>query len=362
MTTETTPAGPAAMEGDGGYNRRSAVQAAGASPAVPLLEQAAREVALPGADAPIVIADYGSSEGRNSLAPLAAALQVLRARTDPSREISVVHTDLPGNDFNALFRLLASDPASYMRHDQRVFASAVGRSFYEQVLPAASVTLGWSGWAVQWLSRTPARIPDQVQIAYSRDEPARAAFARQAADDWETFLTHRATELRPGARLVILTMARTDAGDFGYRPLLEAMYGSLRAQVAEGLIGEDEAARMAIPTVGRTRAEFSAPFSTGRFAGLSLHAIDLFEGKDQLWHAFARDGDALAYGARWAAFSAASVLPTLAQNLDVGGQDSRAARFVARMEADMASRLAAAPEPMLIPLAALVIARDVDQA
>lgn len=329
---------------------------------MPLLEQAAREVALPDPDAPIVIADYGSSEGRNSLAPIAAAIQILRARTDPTREISVVHTDLPDNDFNALFRLLAGDPASYTRHDPRVFASAVGRSFYGQVLPTASVTLGWSGWAVQWLSRTPARIPDHVQVACSRDEPARAAFARQAAEDWETFLTHRGRELRPGGRLVILTMERTDAGDFGYGPLLEAMYGSLRAQVAEGLIGDDEAARMAIPTVGRTRAEFSAPFSTGRLAGLGLQAIDLFEGEDRLWQAFARDGDAHAYGARWAAFSAASVLPTLAHNLASGGHGDRAARFVARMEADMASRLAAAPEPMLIPLAALVLVRGEDEA
>jgi hypothetical protein len=357
MSAVATPAGPAAMEGDGGYNRRSAVQAAGASPAVPLLEQAAREVALPGADAPILIADYGSSEGRNSLVPMSAAIGILRGRTDPLREISVVHTDLPGNDFNALFRLLDADPESYTAGEPEVFASAVGRSFYEQVLPTESVTLGWSGWAVQWLSRTPARIPDHVQIACSRDEPARVAFARQAAKDWEKFLAYRGRELRPGGKLVVLTMARTAAGDFGYGPLLEAMYASLREQVDEGLIEEDEAARMAIPTVGRTRAEFSAPFSAGRFASLNLERLDLFEGEDRLWQTFLSDGDAEAFGARWAAFSAASVLPTLAQNLASATRDERAANFVARMEADMARRLAAKPEPMLIPLAALVLSR-----
>jgi hypothetical protein len=69
---------------------------------------------------------------------------------------SVVHTDLPGNDFSALFQTLADDPESYLRGDPAVFASAVGRSFYEQILPAGSVTLGWSSWAVQWLSRVPA--------------------------------------------------------------------------------------------------------------------------------------------------------------------------------------------------------------
>jgi hypothetical protein len=91
------------------------VQAAGSSPAVPLLEKAAQEVLLPPVPEPIVIADYGSSEGRNSLAPLRVAIEVLRQRIGKKRAISVVHTDLPGNDFGALFQMLASDPASYLR-------------------------------------------------------------------------------------------------------------------------------------------------------------------------------------------------------------------------------------------------------
>ena len=61
------------------------------------------------------------------------------------------------------------------------------------------------------------------------------------------------------------------------------------------------------------------------------------------------------FGARWAAFSRASVLPTLA--LDLDGDQARRDAFVARMEAGMASRLAAHPEPAVIPLAMMVIAR-----
>jgi hypothetical protein len=348
------------MEGHGGYNRRSAVQASGASPALAMLEQAARETVLPDGDATIVVADYGSSAGRNSLAPMARAIGVLRTRIGRERAISVVHTDLPGNDFTALFQLLATDPGSYLRDDPAVYASAVGRSFYETILPPASVTLGWSAWAAQWLSRTPAAIPDHVQVACSKDEAVGAAYARQAAQDWETFLTCRSRELRPGGRLVVLTMARTDAGDFGYHAVLAAMDDSLRALVAEGLVRPEEAARMAIPTVGRTRAEFVAPFAAGSFAGLVLERLEIFEGEDRIWQDFARDGDAAAFGRRWAAFSRASVLPTLARDLSGGAEATRAAEFVARMEAGMAARLAAAPEPTLMPLAALVLARRGD--
>jgi len=358
MSDKTMPAGPAPMEGHGGYNRRSAVQGSSGAGALPLLRQAAREVVLPVGEAPVVIADYGSSQGRNSLVPMAAAIEVLRTRIGAGRAISVVHTDLPSNDFAPLFQLLADDPASYLRDDPAVFASAVGRSFYEQTLPSASVTLGWSAWAVQWLSRTPAPVPDHVQVAYSHDAAAREAFARQAARDWDVFLGCRAKELASGGRLVVLTMARTDEGDFGYRALLSAMYGALRALIAEGLVSQDEAARMAIPTVGRTRTEFTAPFTAASHAGLTLEQLDIFEGEDTIWRDFLRDGDAQAYGARWAAFSAASVLPTMALGLAGGAEDPRATEFLARLELGMTARLAAAPEPMLIPLAAMVIARS----
>jgi SAM dependent carboxyl methyltransferase len=75
------------------------------------------------------------------------AIGILRERLEPERAISVVHTDLPDNDFTALFRTLAADPNSYLRGNSEVFALAVGRSFYEQILPASSVTLAWSSWA-----------------------------------------------------------------------------------------------------------------------------------------------------------------------------------------------------------------------
>ena len=64
-----------------------------------------------------------------------------------------------------------------------------------------------------------------MQVAYSHDANACAAFARQAAEDWHAFLVHRADELRPGGQLVVLTMAKTDADDFGYRLVIDALIG-----------------------------------------------------------------------------------------------------------------------------------------
>jgi hypothetical protein len=346
---------PQPMEGDGTYNRDSRVQAAGLSPALPLFERAARLVPVGDGGEPVVIADYGASEGKNSLGPIRAAIDALRARTGAGRAISVVHTDLPGNDFTALFKALTG-PQTYAR-DDAIFSFAVGRSFYQQILPTASVTLGWSSWAVQWLSRIPGAIPDHIQIAYSHDAPARARYARQAAEDWRAFLTARGRELRSGARLVVVTMALDDQGRFGYEPLLEATVEALAAMVTDGFLRAGEVRAMAIPTVARSRADLVAPFADGVFAGLSIDEVSVFDGEDRLWANYQRTRDATAYGDGWAAFMRAAVFPTLAAELDRGTADPRTAEFVGRLEHDIARRLEAAPEPMLIPLAKIALVR-----
>jgi hypothetical protein len=324
-----------------------------------MLEHAARTVALPPGSQPIVIADYGSSEGHNSLLPLGAAIAILRQRIGPDRAISVVHTDLPDNDFSILFETLNTDPNSYLRRDHAVFSSAVGRSFYEQILPTGSVTLAWSSWAVQWLSRAPGPIPDQVQVAFSQDASTRAAFSRQAEEDWQRFLAHREHELCPGARLAVITMAVDENGEFGYRPLLNAMYSALIDMVDSGFLSSDELRRMVIPTVARSRADFLAPFGVdGRFESLRVEELDIFLGEDHFWSDFERDGDARKFAARWAAFSRASVFPTLACALDGGRSDSRAAQFIERLESGTTTRLAAHTERMLIPLAKVLLAKE----
>lgn len=347
------------MEGKGAYNRNSRVQAAGLAAAIPYFEDAALTCALAPGQEPIVIADYGASEGHNSLVPMAAAIARLRQRTSKNRAISVIHTDLPGSDFNALFQTLASDPDSYARGDAAVFPSAIGRSFYEQILPSASVTLGWTSWAIQWLSRIPGPIPDHIHIACSTDKTANAAYAIQADADWRAFLTHRAQELRTGGQLVVLTMALTDDGDFGYRAVLAAIYDALTDLISDGKLTELELARMAIPTVGRGRSELLAPFDTEqRFAGLAVEQLDIFLGEDRIWEQYLRDHDAAAYGARWAAFSRASVFPTMALALEDARSVARVQAFLKDTETRMAFHLAAHPEPCAIPLARLRLSKE----
>ncbi|KUH83856.1 SAM-dependent methyltransferase [Mycobacterium sp. IS-1556] len=348
---------PEPME-SGSYTAGSRLQAAGLQAAIKLFEEAAAAVPVPRLPQPFVIADYGASTGHNSLLPICAAIAVLRKRTRIDHSTLVVHTDVPENDFTALFRTLADDPDTYLSKDAATFASAIGRSFYSQIMPSSSVNLGWSSWAVHWLSRVPAPIPDHVHVAYSRDESVRAAYARQAAQDWQEFIAFRGRELRRGGRLVVMTTAVDDDGEIGYRPVLGALVDTIDELAAERLLTTDEVYRMGIPIVGRSEQDFLAPFAPkGRFEQLEIEHLEVFDAGDRFWQQYQVDGNADAFAAQWASFCRAAVFPTMVGALDGVGTEPRVAEIFDRLEAGVATRLAAAPEETQIPMAHLVLTK-----
>ncbi len=347
--------GPAVMMAGGAYNRNSGIQAAGLAPAIPLFEQAAREVPLGSPDSPIVIADYGASQGRNSLAPLRAAIGVFRARAGPSRPICVFHIDQSQNDFCSLFDVLASDPETYAQGDPQVFSYAVGRSYFEPLFPAASVTLGWCSWSAHWLSRAAAGFPNSVTPQRTSDMAARLAYERQAAADWGLFIASRQLELKPGGKLVVLLLSKIDPSADDWTPLFKALDSELTAMVEDGFITYDESLDVLLPTYLRSRAELLAPFAGfGSEDALTVEHIELFPARDPIWEAYQADGDSVALATRWAAFTRSALSPSLAAGLGEARSPAHVAAFHERLERRVAAALAAAPERMPITLAKLL--------
>lgn len=330
------------------------LQAAGLNSAIKLLERAAQTVPLPTAPQPIVIADYGAGTGHNALIPIGAAITELRKRTPPEHSVLVTHTDTPDNDFTALFRTLSEDPDTYLRKDSAVFTSAVGRSFYAQILPSNSVHLGWSAWALLWLGQAPRPVGDHIVVAYSTDAAVREACARQAAHDWHEFIAFRGRELCPGGRLVVTTMAVADDGDFGYQPLLAAISDTLRELTTDRLVHTEEVERMSLPIVGRRAVDFTAPFApSGRFERLSIDQLEVFDAEDRFFNQYRIQNDAKTFGAQWAAFCRFAVFDVFGAALQ--GDPARRTPFFERLEAGIAARLSASPERIRIPLAQLVL-------
>src|SRR5262249_24806131 len=278
-------------EGKGSYNRHATLPADGAALALPLLEKAIKGVELDSGDEPMVIADYGSSQGRNSMIPIRVAIRDLRKRVGPSRPVLVFHIDQPSNDFNSLFEVLHADPNRYVADEPDVYPAAIGKSFYDKVLPPASVHIGWSSYAAVWLSRAPAQIPDHF-IAVRSTSPARAQFEYQAAQDWQPFLALRARELRSGGRLLVVLPGSADDGATGFESLCDNASAVLGEMVADGVLTSEERARMVVPSHPRRRRDLLEPFESGReFRKLAVEDFAMSEVAENAWEQDEPDGD-----------------------------------------------------------------------
>lgn len=62
------------------------------------------------------------------------------------------------------------------------------------------------------LTQKPCNLSDALHHTISNDAEAKAAYAKQAAADWECILLQRAKEMRPGARAVIVNFAVDENG------------------------------------------------------------------------------------------------------------------------------------------------------
>lgn len=336
------------MEGKGAYNKHAKLPAGGAALALPLLEKAVSNVALDAGDLPVVIADYGSSQGKNSLAPMQDAIKILRQRLGPDRPICVFHVDQPSNDFNTLFGVVDADPDRYTLDDPNVYPGAIGRSFYENVLPPGSVHLGWSSYAAVWLSRVPALIPGHF-MPFRSTGAVRAEFERQGAQDWNAFLSLRARELRPGGRLVVVLPALADDGLSGFEHVMDQANAVLSDMVADRAITAEERARMVLKSYPRRKSELLTPFTRDEhFQHLTVEDFEMSALPDAAWNDYERDGNKEALANKHALFFRSVFMPSLASALDrVRAGDAEALRiFGDHLEAGLKRRVASQPRAM----------------
>ncbi|GAA4880976.1 hypothetical protein GCM10023203_35160 [Actinomycetospora straminea] len=340
------------MEGGGRYNANASAQAASSAFGLDLLRDAAARAPL-GPAGIVTVVDYGSSEGQNSLAPMAAAVDAVRQVRGEDQPVWVCHTDLPGNDFGSLFRTVADSPDTYRRPG--VHTAAVGRSFYEQLLPAGWVSVGWSSIAVHWLGEVPGPLDGFWFSSASPEQDA--AWARAGAADWSAFLGARAAEMLPGARLVNVVGAAHGEGPTrrsGAERAMDEVARGLQVLVDRGVLREAERDAMVIPAWYRTAAEWRAPF--GDDGDLELEQLEFVDIGDPLWRQTAESGDPAAYPARVATALRVSFGPSLLQDLD---PDRRAAVAAELFDRHLADAIAAQPaEPWFDwRLAVMVIAR-----
>lgn len=221
------------MTGGGFYNANSAPQWLATERVLSWLDEAVAGIPLSG-DGPIAMADFGCSEGKNSVAVLARVVEHVLPRTD--KPVQTIHSDLPTNDFSALFKILRPKGRSVFG-SERVFSAVVGGSMYDQLLPDNSLHLAMTFNAIGFLSRRPvSTLPGYIfpngpsstrGNGFVSDED-RNLFAEQAKADVASFLTSRARELVAGGKLLVQVF-----GSVGDTRTCDGIYDLLNDAVLE---------------------------------------------------------------------------------------------------------------------------------
>ncbi|KAI9176437.1 hypothetical protein LWI28_002824 [Acer negundo] len=232
-------------EGDNSYAKNSGQPKQAILKAKPLLEESIVELycsnTFPGGDC-IRFADMGCSSGPNALIPSWEAAEALHMAAQKQNRkppaLQVFLNDLPGNDFNIIFKSLPSfhqklkklgkDHHDHDHESVSCFIAAVPGSFHGRLFPPSFLHFVFSSFSLHWLSQTS---PPGVHKAY----------LEQFEKDFTRFLRLRSEELIPGGRMVLTIRGNQSKEDStkNYRPILIELIGmELQAMVSEGMVEE----------------------------------------------------------------------------------------------------------------------------
>ena len=226
--------------------------------------RAIAEMDIAEAGEPFHIADYGAADGGTSIDLHRATISALRARA-PRRAVCVTYTDLPRNDYSALFTTVHGGRpgvTSYRDEHDGIFVYAAATSFFEPIFPPGTIDFGFSATAMHWLSALPCPVSRHIHMVGACGEELSTLRARARAD-WRDILLARASELKPGGRLMTVNLALADdgrhMGNTGGANMFDVMNRLWRALVDDGTITQSEYRRTTIPQFYRTPDEFRAP-------------------------------------------------------------------------------------------------------
>ena len=228
------------------------------------------------------LSDMGTADAGTSLQMITSAIDAVRQRA-PAAPVSIVYSDQPRNDFNALIaNVYGLGPFdSYYDSRDNVFPLVSGTTFYRQIVPAGTLDIGFSATAMHWMSTKVCNISNHVQAVGAKGAELEQ-FRAQAHRDWRQILLHRATELKPGGKLVLINFGCDEQGRYlgntGGINMFDTFNRIWLDFVDSGRISRAEYESMTLPQYYNTVEEFSAPLidsSEAVFrAGLRLEHIE----------------------------------------------------------------------------------------
>lgn len=124
-----------------------------------ITQETIQEIYLTAKPKSIGIADLGCSSGENTLSTITEMVETIELSSHkiayPSPEYRLYLNDLPGNDFNAIFKVL---PEFYRELKENggakcVYVGVYPGSFYGRVFPDKCLHFIYSSYSLHWLSK-----------------------------------------------------------------------------------------------------------------------------------------------------------------------------------------------------------------
>ncbi len=283
MTQPSDASTTISMKSGGYYSTRTKGAKDVIDKATPLVLNALEALDLGGEPArPVGLADFGAADGGTSMEMIGRVVAALHAKA-LGRPVVLTYSDLPNNDFSQVFLNTQGlgTAGEHLKDIEGLFVFGSGTSFYRQILPPGSLDLGFSATAMHWITGAPCPISDHVHAVGAKGAEL-AAFTERGMLDWATILRHRAHELVPGGRLVLVNFCIDEDGRYlgntGGANMFDTFNMLWQRLRDRGTITAEEYRDTNFPQFYKTVEQFRAPLDDAdgplRGMGLSLEHIE----------------------------------------------------------------------------------------
>ncbi|KAL5733078.1 hypothetical protein ACOSQ2_032770 [Xanthoceras sorbifolium] len=249
------------------------------------------------------VADLGSASTPTTFAVMETIIDTVkntcRELGCKMPELNFCLNDLPGNDFNTLFKGLCGFVGEKYKNVSCFVMGAPG-SFHGRLFPRNSLHLVHSCYSVHWLSKVP-RLWDETglplnrgKIYISKTSPAavREAYLSQFQQDFSSILRSRSQEMVRNGRVVFILHGRPSA-DFTSQESCynwEVLAMAIADMVSLGLIDEEKLDSFNVPHYSPSPEEVKEVVGKeGSFAVALLETYATEVGDKNIWSGGAKD-------------------------------------------------------------------------
>ncbi|KAL6605863.1 hypothetical protein ACP70R_041516 [Stipagrostis hirtigluma subsp. patula] len=274
-------------EGETSYTNNSRLQRKALFETKPLLEKAVRDVYAAVLPKILVVSDLGCGSGENTLLFVSEVINAMRGL--PS-ELQFFLNDLPGNDFNHIFRSLEQFKKRIATYDKEetlppFYVAGLPGSYYARLFPSQSVHLFHSSYSFHWYSQPLGWLDGNernIYIAKTTPPSVVKQYQDQFQKDFMLFLQLRHEELVFGGQMVLTFLVRKDAdvynGSLSY--LFELLAQSLSSlyekhSLQQGLVEEEKLNSFNLPIYEASIDEVKAVIKQSQL--FDIDHIKLFE-------------------------------------------------------------------------------------